>query len=299
VGDIASCGSTGDEATGKLLDTVSGPIAGLGDYAYESGSATDFNNCFNPSWGRHKSRMHPAAGNHEYNTSGATPYYNYFGSAAGDSSKGYYSYNLGTWHIVVLNSNCSKIGGCDANSAQYAWLKADLAANPTSCTMAYWHHPLFSSGEHGNDSVTKPLWQLLQTNGAELVLNGHDHDYERFAPQNANGVADGQYGIREFVVGTGGRGFYSFPTVRANSEVRYNSGFGVLKLVLSDGSYTWEFISVSGKTFTDSGSGNCHGAPAASGGQNGGLAVVPSSDSATNVADIRRITVADIRRFAA
>jgi F5/8 type C domain-containing protein/calcineurin-like phosphoesterase family protein/glycosyl hydrolase family 99 len=298
VGDVASCGSTGDEATGKLLDSVSGPIAGLGDYAYESGSATDFKNCFDPSWGRHKSRMHPAAGNHEYNTAGAAPYYAYFGAAAGDSSKGYYSYNVGTWHIVVLNSNCSKIGGCDTGSAQYAWLKADLAANPASCTLAYWHHPLFSSGEHGNNTVTKPLWQLLQTNGAELVLTGHDHDYERFAPQNADGVATAN-GIREFVVGTGGRGHYSFPTVRANSEVRYNSGFGVLRLVLKDGSYTWEFISEAGKTFTDSGSGTCHGAPIAEGGQPGTLAVVPSSGGVANVADIRRNTLGDIRRIAA
>jgi acid phosphatase type 7 len=296
-GDIADCGSSGDEATANLLDGLDGTVATLGDNAYNAGTRSEFANCYDPSWGRHKNRTRPAAGNHEYGTPGAAGYFNYFGTAAGDPSEGYYSYDLGTWHIVVLNSNCSKIGGCDADSPQYSWLKADLEAHPTDCTLAYWHHPLFSSADHGNNSVTKPLWQLLEGIGAELVLTGHDHDYERFAPQTADGVADPENGIREFVVGTGGKSHYAFESVQPNSEVRYNDGYGVLRLVLSDGSYSWEFISEAGKSFTDTGTGTCHEAPvASSGGQSG---VTASSSGLSDVADIRRYRRDVIGRTAA
>ena len=197
----------------------------------------------------------PSAGNHEYNTAGATGYYGYFGTAAGDPAKGYYSYDLGDWHIVVLNSNISFI---DA-SAQLTWLSADLSASTKSCTLAYWHHPRFSSGSgHGNNAAMQPFWDALYAADADVVLNGHDHDYERFAPQTPTGVADSQRGIREFVVGTGGRALYALGTLRANSQMFNASTFGVLKLTLSAGTYSWQFIPVAGQTFTDSGTASCH-----------------------------------------
>ncbi len=264
-GDISSCSSTGDDETAKLLDSLSGTIATLGDNAYESGSTNEYANCYNPTWGRNKARTEPAVGNHEYNTAGASGYFAYFGAAAGDPNKGYYSYDLGAWHVIVINSNCSQVGGCGVGSAQEKWLRADLAAHPTSCTLAYWHHPLYSSGaEHGNNPGMAPIWQALYDNGADVVLGGHDHNYERFAPQNANATADNAQGIREFVVGTGGRSHYTWGTIKANSEVRNNTAFGILKLTLHPNGYDWQFIPIAGSTFTDAGSGNCHGAPGAS-----------------------------------
>jgi hypothetical protein len=257
-GDIASCSSSGDEATAALVKSLSGDVITLGDNAYESGSSSEYANCYDPTWGQFKNRTHPAPGNHEYNTSGATGYYGYFGAAAGDPSSGYYSFDMGSWHVIVLNSNCSAIGGCSVGSPQEKWLRSDLAANPTACTMAVWHHPLYSSGEHGNDPSVKPLYQALYDGNAEIVLVGHDHDYERFGPQDANGNADPNRGIREFVVGTGGKGHYAVQTIRPNSEVRNNDTFGVLKLVLSPTSYSWEFLPIAGKTFTDSGTSKCH-----------------------------------------
>ncbi|MDQ3871846.1 MAG: DNRLRE domain-containing protein, partial [Chloroflexota bacterium] len=257
-GDIASCTSTGDQATAALLDAIPGTVFTAGDNAYESGSATEFANCYDPTWGRHKARTRPAVGNHEYNTSRASGYYNYFGAAAGDPSRGYYSYNVGAWHVVVLNSNCAAVGGCGAGSPQETWLRRDLAANTSLCTLAYWHHPLFSSGEHGNNPIVKPLWDALQADGAELVVAGHDHSYERFEPQRSDGVRDPN-GLREIVVGTGGRSIYAFPTIRANSVVRDRSTFGVLKLTLHSTGYTWEFVGVAGSTgFADAGSSVCH-----------------------------------------
>ena len=263
-GDIADCNSTGDEATANLLDGQSGTIATLGDNAYESGTAAQFTNCYNPSWGRHKARTRPSPGNHDYNTSGATGYYGYFGAAAGDPSKGYYSYNLGSWHVIAINSNCGAIGGCGAGSAQETWLKADLAANSNACTVAYWHHPRFSSGaEHGNDAEMQAIWAALYNGGAEIVLTGHDHTYERFAPQNANAALDNTFGVREFVVGTGGRSHYGFGAAQPNSQVRNGTTFGILKLTLRSNGYDWQFIPVAGATFTDSGTGTCHGKPVA------------------------------------
>ena len=254
-GDIASCSSTGDEATANLLDNITGTVFTLGDNAYESGTSAEFTNCYNPSWGRHKNRTRPAPGNHDYVTAGAAGYYGYFGSSAGDPTKGYYSYDLGDWHIIALNSSIAR----NAGSAQEQWLRADLAANTKACTLAYWHHPRFSSGfEHGNDTSVQDLWQALYDYNADLILSGHDHDYERFAPQTPTGVADASRGIREFVVGTGGRSHYSLGTLKANSQVFDATSYGVLKLTLGSGGYDWDFAHVAGATFIDAGSGSCH-----------------------------------------
>jgi hypothetical protein len=257
-GDIASCGSPGDEQTAALLTKINGTVLTLGDNAYESGTLSEFNNCYNPTWGHFKNRTYPSVGNHEYKISGATGYFSYFGSDAGDPQKGYYSYDIGTWHIIVINSNCTEIGGCGINSPQVTWLTADLTAHPTLCTLAYWHHPLFSSGQHGNDEAVKPIWQALYNAGVELVLNGHDHDYERFAPQDPNGMADAMNGIREFVVGTGGKDLRSIAGPINNSEVQNDSTWGVLRLTLHSSGYDWSFVPVAGATFTDSGRGICH-----------------------------------------
>ena len=258
-GDIAVCGSTGDDATSNILVSTSGTVFTLGDNAYPNGSASDYANCYDGSWGRVKARTMPTPGNHEYQTAGAAGYFGYFGSAAGDPTKGYYSYDLGAWHIVVLNSNsaCTTIS-CSATSAQVQWLKADLAASTKSCTLAYWHHPRFNSGvEHGNLTAVGPFWDALYAAGAEIVLNGHEHVYERFAPQTPNAVADPN-GIRQFTVGTGGAALYSFSsTIQPNSERRNNTSMGVLKLTLKAGGYDWQFIPATG-SFTDSGSATCH-----------------------------------------
>lgn len=258
-GDIASCISDGDEATANLLDTIDGVIFTLGDNAYKLGTPIEFAACYEPSWGRHKSRTRPAPGNHDYLWPDASGYFEYFGNAAGDPGKGYYSYDLGSWHIVVLNSNCSKIGGCGPGSPQEQWLRADLAAHPTKCTLAYWHHPRFSSGSDGSDAAFEPFWQALYDHNADVVLAGHDHVYERFAPQKPNGEPDPVRGLRQFVVGTGGERHHKFEgQAIANSEVRNDETFGVLKLTLYPTNYEWQFIPVSGQTFTDSGAGRCH-----------------------------------------
>lgn len=254
-GDIADCSSGGDEATATLLNGISGTVFTAGDNAYPDGAAADFSLCYEPSWGRHKARTRPSPGNHDYRTSGASAYYSYFGGNAGPSGRGYYSYDLGDWHIVSLNSNISMSAG----SAQETWLRADLAASTKRCTLAYWHHPRFSSSSnHGNQPETQPLWEALYDAGAEIVISAHDHTYERFAPQTPTGTANSSRGIREFVVGTGGRDLYGFGTAQPNSEVRNNDTFGVLKLTLGSGTYAWQFLSVAGSSFTDSGTGACH-----------------------------------------
>ena len=255
-GDIADCTYNGDEATADLLGQLPGTVYTLGDNVYTNGTAAEFANCYNPSWGRHKARTKPAPGNHDYNTANAVGYYGYFGVAAGDPAKGYYSYDQSGWHVVVLNSEISVA----ANSPQEQWLRADLAANSSTCTLAIWHEPRFSSGTlHGSSTVGAPLWDALYDYGADIVLNGHEHSYERFGLQDPNGGADPAHGIREFVVGTGGasQDGYPFGTPLPNSEVRNNDTHGLLKLTLYPTSYEWEFIPVPGKTFTDSGSGNC------------------------------------------
>jgi len=254
-GDIADCGNTGDSATAALLDGIAGDVYTLGDNVYPNGTATEFSNCYDPTWGRHKARTHPAPGNHDYNTSGATGYFGYFGALAGPSGVGYYSYDIGSWHLISLNSEVAHGVG----STQEQWLRADLAASTKPCTVAYWHKPRFTSGAtHAPDTTMTPLWQALYDFNADLVLSGHNHQYERFAPQDPNGNLDTARGLREFVAGTGGESHYSFAATQPNSEVRNGDTFGVLKLTLHANSYDWQFVPEAGKTFTDSGTTSCH-----------------------------------------
>lgn len=258
-GDITSCAVTSDSATAKLVESIPGTVAALGDDAYDSGTPREFSQCYAPTWGAFLDRTRPVPGNHEYVTKGAVGYFGYFGTRAGDPKTGYYAYDLGAWRLYALNSNCADIGGCGPDSAEVAWLKADLAAHPTQCVLAYWHAPRFSSGaEHGSSTTVAGLWDTLYAAGAEIVLNGHDHDYERFAPMNDSGKVDATSGIVEFVVGTGGRSHYPFATILATSQVHDNTTFGVLDLTLSPGSWSSQFVPVAGKTFTDSSSGTCH-----------------------------------------
>jgi hypothetical protein len=259
-GDIAGNGA-GDEATAKLLDSLNpDAIATLGDNVYDSGSASEYQTYFAPTWGRHKAQIHPAPGNHDYHTSGASGYFGYWGAAAATPGQGWYSYNVGTWHIISINSNgegaCATIS-CAAGSAQERWLRADLAANSAKCTLAYWHHPRFSGGTHGDSPEMQAIWQALYDNNADLVLSGHDHDYQRFTPMTPTGSPDPNRGIREFVVGTGGRGFYPV-SPRTGQEATNANTFGILALTLKPDSYDWRFIPEAGKTFTDTGSGTCH-----------------------------------------
>jgi hypothetical protein len=258
-GDIADCKNlTGAEATAKLLDQMPGTVMAVGDLAYPDGSKENFA-CYDRTWGRTRSRTRPAPGTHEFHAAGATPYFDYFGVLAGDPKTGYYSYELGSWHVIVLNSECKDVGGCEAGSPQERWLRADLASHMAACTLAYWHKPLFSSGSaHGNDLTVKPLWDALYDANADVVINGHDHDYERFAPQTPDGEPDSVRGIREFIVGTGGKSLRRFNAPKPNSEVRDFTAFGVLKLTLRANGYDWQFIPEEGKAFTDSGSGSCH-----------------------------------------
>ena len=258
-GDIAKCNDSRDEKTAELLDGIPGTVFTTGDNVYNSGTSAEFQNCYDPGWGRHKARTYPTPGSHDYYTAGASGYFGYFGAAAGDPNKGYYSYDLGEWHIISLNSQCGQVGGCGSTSPMVTWLRQDLSANPAACTLAYWYNPLFSSGSvHGNDPKMKPSWQALYDADADVVLSGHSHNYERFAPQDANGMADPERGIREFVVGTGGPTVHGFGTIQPNSEVRNSNTSGVLKLTLHPTRYDWEFVPVAGKTFTDSGRASCH-----------------------------------------
>ena len=259
-GDIAHCASGGDESTARLLASTRGTVLTLGDNAYRDGTSEEFADCYDPSWGRYKHRTKPSPGNHDYQSEGAAGYFGYFGEAAGKPSRGYYSYDLGSWHVVSLNSNCEEVGGCDTSSPQARWLEADLSGNADKrCTLAYWHHPLFSSGEeHGSTPEVKPLWETLYEAGADVVLSGHEHNYERFAPQDPDGVADPERGIREFVVGTGGVSHYPILDPIANSKVHNDDTYGVLKLTLRSEGYDWRFVPVEGARFTDFGSARCH-----------------------------------------
>jgi hypothetical protein len=259
-GDISLCSNNNDEGTATLLDMIPGTVFTAGDNAQAQATAEEFSNCYDPTWGRHKARTHPSVGNHEYHAAtDAAPYFDYFGAAAGERAKGWYAHDVGTWRIYHLNSNCSFVS-CIVGSEQEQWLRADLAANPRTCTLAIWHHPRYSSGsEHGNSPWTQPFWQALYDSGAEIVLSGHDHDYERFMPLNAAGASDPLNGIREFVVGTGGVGLRTLgPNQPATSEVRQNNSNGVLRLTLGANAYEWEFIPIAGHTFSDRGSTTCH-----------------------------------------
>lgn len=257
-GDIGDCGTREDTATAALLDDIEGTVFTAGDNAYENGTAKEFATCYDETWGRHKARTRPAPGNHDWNTSALRGYFGYFGDAArGVDGHSWYSYDLGAWHAIVLDSECSRVGGCGTDSPQGRWLAADLAASDARCTVAIWHKPRFTSGEHGNDRSVAPFWTALYRAGVDVVINGHDHDYERFAPQDPSAREDRDRGIREFVVGTGGTPLRKFEQPVANSELRAAVVHGVFKLTLRDGSYDWQFIPVSGE-FHDRGTAFCH-----------------------------------------
>lgn len=259
-GDIANCDPNGADATAKLLDHIDGTIVTLGDHAYPNGTATEFDQCYKPTWGRHTARTRPSPGNHDYLADSARPYFATFGENAGPAGRGYYSYNLGAWHIVSLNSQIAS----SPDSEQAIWLRADLAANPATCTLAYWHVAVFSSGAvHGNNDRMKAIWDILADARADVILTAHEHTYERFAPQTSAGMADTN-GIRQFVVGTGGAGLYAFGQIQPNSEARGNDAYGVLKLTLRATSYDWEFVPVEDSTFRDSGSTACASSAASS-----------------------------------
>ncbi len=224
---------------------------------YPNGTREEFQNCYGPSWGKLKGRTYPVPGNHDYGTANARGYFEYFGALAGDPSRGYYSYALGEWRVFVLNSEIDT----DENSEQVRWLRDEVALHPTQCAAAMFHRPLFSSGPHGRDGSgekTRAVWNVLYENNVDVILNGHDHDYERFAPQNPIGERDDARGIRQFVVGTGGAVPYVFGAVKPNSEKRITGAYGVLKLTLHATSYDWEFISIAPLLFKDSGSSECH-----------------------------------------
>jgi acid phosphatase type 7 len=271
-GGLGTEGHCRQRATSDLLlNRGLSAVLTLGDTQYHVGSLSDFEASFDPSWGRVKPIIHPIVGNHEYGTSDARGYFDYFNGpgqqngAAGPRDKGYYSFNLGAWHLVALNSICDQLDrgvaadGCARGSPQEHWLRADLAAQRTQCTLAYMHSPRFNSGYRGNSSTGQAFWEALYDAGADLVLSGDAHDYERFAPQDPGGTFDPARGIRQFVVGTGGVFFTGWSTVKPNSEVRQNDTFGVLFLTLRPGSYEWRFVPEAGEAFTESGSGLCHG----------------------------------------
>jgi acid phosphatase type 7 len=257
-GDIAYCGEAhlGDEATADLLERFpQAHIFTAGDNVQGIGSGAEFRNCFGPSWGRFIDRIRPAPGNHDYLTDGGAPYYAYFGDAAGEAGLGYYSYDLGDWHIVALNSNCDDIA-CGPGSRQAEWLRADLEANAERCTLLYWHHPRWSSGLAGNYGSVSTFWRTAFEYGADIVVSGHDHHYERFAPMDGDGNPHPQ-GLRQFIVGTGGTYLRDFGEIKPHSEVRYNDGHGLIKFTLYPGRYEWEFIPVEAGVEVDSGSGSC------------------------------------------
>lgn len=260
-GDIASCSSSGDEATAAILDSLPGIVFTAGDNVYPRGRAADFANCYAPSWGRHKGRTFPAPGNHDYGTRGARDYFAYFGDHAGSPGAGYYRYTLGAWDVFVLNSQIETRPG----SNQVRWLRAQLAATRRPCQVAIMHHPRFSSGRHGGLRRMGAIWDALYEGNADVVIAGHDHIYERFAPQTPGGAPDSARGIREFIVGTGGSNLYPLRERPArNSEVRHNDTFGVLVLTLHARSYDWRFVPATRGGFSDSGSGVCHGGGASS-----------------------------------
>ena len=250
-----------------LVNAGLSAVLDLGDNQYYCGGYQAFLNSYDLSWGRVKGITHPSVGNHEYLTSGGTDcninnagaagYFQYFGSAAGNPGQGYYSFDVGSWHLIALNTNCSSAGGCSASSQQGQWLASDLAAHQNACVLAFWHIPLFSSGGRANGN-SRPFWTQLYNANADLILDGHDHIYERFAPQTPSGTSDPTRGIVEITAGTGGANHTSITTVAANSLVRNTSTFGVLMLTLHPNSYDWQFVPEAGKTFTDSGTGNCH-----------------------------------------
>jgi acid phosphatase type 7 len=262
-GDIAECDHQGDEATARILaEYPHAAIATLGDNAYQHGTLEEFENCYAPTWGKFKDRTMPATGNHDEATKNAQGYWNYFGSSSGPYDKYYYSYDLGSWHVVVLNSDCWRVDGCAIDDPQAEWLRYDLEQHPTLCTLAYWHRPTFSSGRYGAPNETarvRPLWRVLNEQGADVLLTGHEHSYERFAPMDAEGTRDDAKGVRLFVVGTGGGNLRPFENPPLpTTETRRDDTWGVLKLELKPTGYGWNFLPVAGSSFSDSGTGSCH-----------------------------------------
>jgi 3',5'-cyclic AMP phosphodiesterase CpdA len=259
-GDIVECQREADEATAALLDTQPGTVFTLGDNVYELGTPEEFASCYDPSWGRHRERTRfPVAGNHDWGTPNTAGYREYFGAAATPEGTTWYSHDVGAWHVVVLDSNCELVGGCDEGSPQLEWLREDLAASDARCTLALWHHPRFSSGgRHGNDTRVDSLWRTMHAAGAEVILNGHDHNYERFAPQDGEGSADPATGLRLFIAGTGGTDLRPMAETKPNSEVRDDDTHGILRLELHSEGYAWEFLPIAGQSFTDAGTGTCH-----------------------------------------
>jgi hypothetical protein len=265
-GDIASCHSKGDEATALLLDQLEGLVFAVGDTVYEDGTLDEYEDCYEPTWGRHLDRTRAVPGNHEYHTPGAADYFAYFGPAAGEPGKDYYSFDLGAWHIIALNSVCSHlwmktpqgrwIDGCSAGSPQEQWLRADLAAHSTTCTLVVIHHPRYSSGSGLNNEVL-PFWQAMYQAGVDVVISGDAHHYERFAPLDPWGNRDDEHGIVQFVVGTGGRSIQQFRDILPYS-LRRGTAYGVLELTLHSTWYEWRFIPVRNEQFTDSGKAHCH-----------------------------------------
>jgi hypothetical protein len=257
-GDIGYCGATDAVATGALMSSIDGIAITLGDNAYPDGTAQQFADCYDPAWGGFRDRTRPSPGNHEYRTAGAAPYFKYFGSSAGKPGQGWYTFQAGTWRVYSLNSECSNVGGCKKGSAQYEWLKRDLASWPQRCVLAYWHRPRFSSINHGSSTAMADITRLLYDHRAEVVLASHDHGYERFALQDPSGQLDKRRGIRHFVVGTGGAQLYAYnrePLPR--TVVRNNTTHGVIKLNLTSGAYAWQFLPTLNGGFADSGSGTC------------------------------------------
>lgn len=252
-GDIAVCGSQGAEQTAQLLDGIPGLIFVTGDLAYSHGSDQEFRDCYGPTWGRHASRTRPSPGNHEYLSSGASPYFNYFGERAGPPHLGYYAYRHGEWEIFSLNSNVA----ADEGSAQYNWLRAELTFRQSRCSLAYWHHPVITEGSHQSSTHMRAIWRLLFDHGVDVVLGGHDHNYQRFAALDGDLRRDPRRGIRQFVVGTGGAGLYDLAAGSTYAEVR-GGVWGVLKLTLLADQYEWQFLSVPGQSFSDFGRDVCH-----------------------------------------
>lgn len=252
-GDIASCSTPGDERTAALLDTIPGLVLAMGDNAYFDGSEAEYRECYTPTWGRHLERTRAVPGNHDYHTPGAAAFHAYFGERAGPDGRGYYGFDLGAWHVVMLDTSAPMAAG----SAQERWLRDDLAAHPTRCTLAVLHHPRFSSGLHGNNSAVIPLWRALYEAGVDLVLSGHDHVYERFLRLTPDGRPDPERGIRSFVVGTGGAHQVGFFRRSRGSEVRYDGDWGVLKLTLRADRYEWEFVTATAGRALDHGEDPC------------------------------------------
>lgn len=259
-GSVASAKRCQHDATSKLVSPSTKAVLLLGDNQYSEGELLSYQGSFEQTWGRHTDRLWPVPGNHEYGTPKAAGYFAYFGDRAGDPAKGYYSGEIGKWHVIALNTNddCKRVA-CDDASAQLAWLRADLAAIPKKrCSLAFFHHPRWSSGEHGDNPKMDDLWRALVDGGVDLVLAGHDHDYERFAPRGADGARDDANGVRSFVVGTGGIGFRAFAEPSSHSEAKQADTFGVLALTLGATSYSWSFLPIGDAPFRDDGRGKCH-----------------------------------------